>query len=138
MYGEGYTFEPGKDEIVREGTAGYVVSYGVMLYRALDAVERARAAGIPVGLINKVTLNVVDEERLAQVGRSPFVLVVEDQNLYTGLGSRLGTWLLQRGHAPRYDVMAVTKPGCGGLSEHIPYQGLAPEHILERIQQMAR
>jgi transketolase C-terminal domain/subunit/transketolase N-terminal domain/subunit len=138
MYGEGYTFEPGKDEIVREGTAGYVVSYGVMLYRALDAVERARAAGIPVGLINKVTLNVVDEERLAQVGRSPFVLVVEDQNLYTGLGSRLGTWLLQRGHAPRYDVMAVTKPGCGGLSEHIPYQGLAPKHILERIQQMAR
>src|SRR4029079_14650942 len=42
MLAGGYTFTPGKDELIREGNAGYVVSYGEMLFRSLDAVERAR------------------------------------------------------------------------------------------------
>ena len=49
MYKDGYTFVPGKDELVREGSAGYVVSFGDALYRALDAVERLRAEGVMVG-----------------------------------------------------------------------------------------
>ena len=67
LYGEGYTFVPGKDEIVRQGTAGYIVSYGEMLYRCLDAVEQLREEGIDVGLVNKPTLNIVDTEMLAAV-----------------------------------------------------------------------
>ena len=63
-FGGGYTFVPGKDEIIREGDQGYIVSYGEMLYRCLDVVERLRADGINVGLINKPTLNVVDEEMM--------------------------------------------------------------------------
>lgn len=133
----GYTFEPGKDEIIREGSAGYVVSYGELLYRALDAVEQARESGIDVGLINKPTLNVADEDCLKRIGASGFALVVEGQNANTGLGSRFGTWLLERGHAPKYATMAVTKPGAGGLAEHIPHQGLAPSDILSRIRSLA-
>lgn len=136
-YGEGYTFEPGKDEVIREGSAGYVVAYGELLYRALDAVERARAEGIDVGLINKPTLNVVDEDALKTVGDTPFALIVEGQNLNTGLGSRYGSWLLKRGLAPKYDVLAVTKPGEGGIAEHIPHQGLDPDSILAKIKELA-
>lgn len=57
-----YKFVPGKDETIVEGTAGYVVSFGEMLYRSLDAVLRCRQEGLDVGLINKPTLNIVDEE----------------------------------------------------------------------------
>ena len=137
LFGDGYTFEPGKDEVIREGSAGYVVSYGEILYRALDAVERARAEGIDVGLINKPTLNVVDEASLTKVGGSPFALVVEGQNVVTGLGSRYGTWLLQRGLTPKYDHLGVHKPGCGGIPEHIPFQGLDADSILAKIKAMA-
>lgn len=57
-----YKFEPGKDETIVEGTDGYVVSFGEMLYRSWDAVLRCRRQGLNIGLINKPTLNVVDEE----------------------------------------------------------------------------
>lgn len=57
-----YEFVPGKDEVILEGTAGYVISFGEMLYRAYDAVLRCRQEGLDVGLINKPTLNVVDEQ----------------------------------------------------------------------------
>lgn len=137
FFGEGYTFTPGKDEIIRKGTAGYIVSYGEMLYRALDAVERAREAGIDVGLINKPTLNVIDEDSLKTAGSAPFCLIVEGQNRNTGLGARYGSWLLERGLTPKYDVMAVTKPGIGGIPEHIPHQGLDPDNILKKIKSLA-
>ena len=57
-----YKFVPGKDEVIAEGTAGYVVSFGEMLYRSWDAVLRCRQQGLNVGLINKPSLNVVDEQ----------------------------------------------------------------------------
>ncbi len=136
-YGGGYVFEPGKDEVIREGSAGYVVAYGDMLCRSLDAVERAREAGLDVGLINKPTLNVVDEAMMKKLGAAPFVLVVESQNLKTGLGSRFGTWLLERGGAPKYATMGVAKIGRGGLSEHMFHQGIDPDTILGRIEDLA-
>ncbi|MEM9164363.1 MAG: transketolase C-terminal domain-containing protein, partial [Cyanobacteria bacterium P01_F01_bin.4] len=76
MFAGDYTFTPGKDEVIREGTAGYIVSFGDAVYRSLDAVERLKQEGIDVGLINKSTLNVVDEEMMAKIGASPFVIVV--------------------------------------------------------------
>ncbi len=133
---EEYTFSPDKDEVIREGDQGYIISYGEMLYRCLHVVEQLKAEGIHVGLINKPVLNVVDEEMVATVGNSPFALVVETQNMKTGLGSRYGTWLLERGLAPRYGYMGTWKDGAGGLSEQIPYQGMSSEDIIEKVKSL--
>jgi transketolase C-terminal domain/subunit len=134
FYGPGYTFVPGKDEVIREGTAGVLVSCGAALYRALDAVERLKHEGLDVGLINKPTLNVVDEAMLARVGAAPFVLVVEEFNRRTGLGSRFGTWLLERGFTPKYAHLGTHQEGCGGLWEQFPHQGLDPTSIINKVK----
>jgi transketolase len=136
-YDEGYTFPRDADEVIREGSAGYVVSYGEMLYRSLDAVERARKEGLDVGLINKPTLNIPDDKSLSKVGATPFVLFVEGQNKSTGLGSRYGTWLLERGLSPKYAHMAVTRPGHGGTTEQVAHQNMAPDDILAKIKSLA-
>jgi transketolase len=136
MFGGEYIFTPGKDELIREGKAGYVVSYGEMLFRALDAVERAREQGLDVGLVHKPTLNVIDEAMLERVGKSPFVLVVESQNRNTGLGVRFGTWLLRRGLRPRYDHMGTIRGGGGGLWEQMTHQGLDPDAISAHIRDL--
>ncbi|MBI1373017.1 MAG: transketolase [Phycisphaera sp.] len=137
VYGDGYKFDATKDEVIREGTAGYIVSYGEMLYRSLDAVERLKADGIDVGLINKPTLNVIDTDMVKKVGKTGFVLVVESQNVKTGLGVRYGTWLLKAGLAPKYDHIGVNKVGNGGLWEHMPYQGLDPDSIIAKVRELA-
>jgi transketolase C-terminal domain/subunit/transketolase N-terminal domain/subunit len=130
-----YEFVPGKDEIIRRGSRGYIVSYGEMLYRSLDAVEKLRGAGVDVGLINKPTLNVVDEEAILRAGETGFVLVVESQNVKTGLGSRYGTWLLERGLTPRYAHVGSHKHGAGGLWEHMAHQGIDSESIITKIRE---
>lgn len=138
LYGPGYDFVPGKDEFIRRGTAGYVVTYGDMLYRSLDAVERLRAEhGLDVGLVNKPTLNTVDEEAIREYGGSPFVLVVESLAQKTGLGSRLGTHLLERDLRPRYKTMGANKEGGGGLYQQVNTQGLGPDDVLKAIREIA-
>jgi transketolase len=137
MFAGDYRFEPGKDELIREGKAGYVVSFGEMVFRCLDAVERLHEEGLDVGLVHKPTLNVIDEAMLARVGKSPFVLLVESQNRNTGLGVRYGSWLLARGHHPRYDHLGTTRSGSGGLWEQIAYQGLDPDSIAQRARELA-
>jgi len=137
QFGEGYVFAPGKDEVIRRGEQGYVVSYGEMLYRCLDVVERLRAEGVRVGLINKPTLNAVDEAMMRQLAGGEFVLVVETQNVNTGLGVRFGTWLLERGFSGRFARMGTWKEGHGGLAEQIPYQGLGADDIRQKIMGLA-
>ena len=134
FFGSDYTFTPGKDEVIREGDAGYIVSFGDALYRSLDAVERLKQEGINVGLINKATLNVVDEDMMAKIGKAPFVMVVESFNRRTGLGSRFGSWLLERGLTPKYAYLGVHEEGCGGLWEQFPYQGLDPDGIISHVK----
>ncbi|KAF9478837.1 transketolase [Pholiota conissans] len=133
-----YQFIPGKDDVILEGKAGYVVSFGEMLYRSYDAVLRCRQEGLDVGLINKPCLNVVDEQVTMKIGQSPFVLVVESFNQKTGLGSKFGTWLLERQLTPKYGYMGTTKEGCGGLWEQIPFQGLDPQSIILKIKQLSQ
>ncbi|EIN03949.1 Thiamin diphosphate-binding protein [Punctularia strigosozonata HHB-11173 SS5] len=137
FYDDEYEFVPGKDEVIGEGKAGYVVSFGDMLYRSWDAVARCRQKGLDVGLINKPTLNIVDEEVIRKVGSSPFVLVVESLNQKTGLGSKFGTWLLERQLTPKYGYIGAVKEGCGGLQEQIPYQGLDPQSIIVKIMALS-
>jgi transketolase C-terminal domain/subunit/transketolase N-terminal domain/subunit len=138
VFGDEYVFTPGKDEIIREGSDGYIVTYGEMTYRCLDAVEQLKAQGINVGLINKPTLNVIDEEIITKVGKSPFVLVVESQNSKTGLGIRYGTWLLERGLIPQYASMGTSKIGHGGIAEQLPHQGLDVGNIKEKLMSMCK
>ena len=136
FYGDGYRFEPGKDELIREGSAGYIISYGEMLYRCLDAVETLRKEGVDVGLINKPTLNVVDKDMLAVAGASPFVLVVESQSTKSGLGSRYGTWLLQHGFTPKYSHLGTFREGRGGLGEQVDHQGCDPGSIRKAVSEL--
>ncbi len=136
FFGGNYKFVSGKDEVIREGTQGYIVSFGEALYRSLDAVERLKKDGIDVGLINKPTLNVIDEDMMAKLGKAPMVLVVESFNRKTGLGSRFGSWLLERGFAPKYAHLGTHKEGCGGLWEQFPHQGIDPAGIMAKVKSL--
>ncbi|MDZ8082378.1 MAG: transketolase C-terminal domain-containing protein [Nostoc sp. DcaGUA01] len=138
FFGSDYKFVPGKDEVIREGTQGYIISFGEALYRALDAVERLKQEGLDIGLINKPTLNVIDEEMMAKIGNAPFVLVVESFNRRTGLGSRFGSWLLERGLTPKFAYLGTHKEGCGGLWEQYPHQGIDSVSIMNKVKNLVK
>jgi len=136
FFGKDYKFQPGKDDVIRKGRDGYIVSYGDALYRSLDAVERLREEGLDVGLVNKCHLNSVDESVLRLVGSTKFVLVVESQNTKTGLGVRFGTWLLERGLSPRFARCGTHREGCGGQWQQAYHQGYDSVSVMRKVREM--
>lgn len=136
IYGDDYVYEPGRDEFIREGSDGYVVTFGETTWRALDAVLRLRDDGINVGLVNKSTLNVCDEAMMQTLVKAPFVLVAEGLNVNTGLGSRFGTELLRRGFQGRYNNIGTNREGSGGLWQQMGHQGVDSDGILKSVQEL--
>ncbi|MFO0978836.1 MAG: transketolase C-terminal domain-containing protein [Planctomycetaceae bacterium] len=138
FYGSDYTFVTGRDDLIREGSDGYIVTFGETVYRALDAVIRLKAEGINVGLVNKATLNVYDEAMMAKLAAAPMVLVAESFNVNTGLGSRFGTELLKRGFAGRYNNIGTHREGSGGLWQQMGYQGLDSAGIQQSVRTLLK
>jgi transketolase len=132
---QGRVFEPGKDDLLRKPSenSGYVVTYGEAVYRALDAVIGLKEKGVDAGLVNKSTLNVVDESMMRTLAKAPWVLVVEGWNVKTGLGSRFGDYLLKAGFEGKYDHIGTHIEGSGGLWQQMGYQGLDPAGIAAAI-----
>jgi transketolase len=135
---EGRSFEPGVDDLIRETKdgGGYVVSFGEAVYRALDAVIGLRETGVDVGLVNKATLNVVDDAMMKKLAKAPWVLVVEGWNVKTGLGTRFADYLLRYGFQGRYDHIGTHLEGSGGLWQQMGHQGLDPEGIKAAISRL--
>jgi len=139
FFGEGYKFEPGKDDVIVEAPAGggYVVAFGEVLYRAYDAVLRLNESGVKVGLINKATLNGYDVATMKRLAASPFVLVAEGFNVTTGVGSKFGSDLLKHGFRGKYNNIGTHKEGSGGLWQQMGYQGLDSEGIFKSVKTLA-
>jgi len=138
FYGDDYKFVPGRDDVIREGKDGYIVSFGETVYRSLDAVIKLKAQGIHVGLICKSTLNVYDEAIMKKLAASPLVLVAESFNVTTGLGSRFGTQLLKRGFAGRYNNIGTNREGSGGLWQQMGHQGIDSDGIQSAIRALLK
>jgi transketolase C-terminal domain/subunit len=137
-YTDSYEFVTGKDDVLLEGKDGYIIAFGDALYRANDAAQRLRAKGIDVGLINKPTLNILDEETTKKVGSTGFALVVEPLSSKTGLGAKYGYWLAKLGlpKMPVYDNIGINKGGEGGLWEHAYEQGYDSASIQAAVTKM--
>jgi len=136
-FDEGKDFEPGVDDIIRAADGGgFVVAFGETVYRALDAVIRLRENDIEVGLVNKATVNTLDDAMMEQLAEALWVLVVEGWNVKTGLGSRFGSHLLRYGFKGRYDHIGTHIEGGGGLWQQMGRQGLDPAGIEAAIRRL--
>ncbi len=138
VYGDDYKFVAGRDDVIREGKDGYIVSFGETVYRSLDAAIKLKAQGINVGVICKATLNVYDEDMMAKLAKSPMVLVAESFNVTTGLGSRFGTELLKRGFAGRYNNIGTHREGSGGLWQQMGHQGIDTDGIQSAVKALLK
>ena len=138
IYGDDHKFVTGKDDIIREGREGFIVTFGESVYRCLDAAIKLKAEGLSIGVINKATLNVYDEAMMSRLVNSPMVLVAESFNVDTGLGSRFGTELLKRGFKGRYNNIGTHREGSGGLWQQLGHQGVDTDGIRSAVKALLK
>jgi hypothetical protein len=103
-----YTLPIGKARVVREGKSPSLISYGAMVYVALEAAEALEKYGVSVEVVNLRTLLPFDKEAvLATVRKTPRVILLHEDTLTGGLGGGLAARI--SGHAFKYRDSPVAR-----------------------------
>jgi Transketolase, C-terminal subunit len=130
------TFEPGKAEIITEGTDVTLLTYGLLFKQTLEAQRLLSDAGYSVGLVNLRTLKPLDEETVLRVcNQSQLVATVEDHFQVGGLYSIIAELLLANRQTANVLPLALDswyRPTL--LQQVLEVEGFTGEKIAERIQ----
>ena len=126
----------GKSNVLMDGEDLSIISYGAMVKNSLDAAEILRKKGFSVEVIDMHTVKPIDEDRLnriAKKGRPLFI--VEDHNVYCGLGSAISEYLSERHPSFVFKIGVEDRFGVGETSYFslLEFLGLSPNKIVEKI-----
>jgi 2-oxoisovalerate dehydrogenase E1 component beta subunit len=92
-----YTVPIGKAAVAREGRDMTIVTYGAMLYVALETAEKLAEEGVSVEVVDLRTLLPLDEETiLASVRKTSKVLLLHEDTRTGGLGGEIAAIVTEK------------------------------------------
>lgn len=132
------TFEMGKAEMINDGEDITIITYGMLLRQAYEAMIMLETKGISVRLLNMRTLKPVDEEAIINAAhQTSMIVTLEDHFLTGGLYSIVGEVFLK--HNIMNSVLPIAmenkwfKPAL--LDDVLKFENFTGTAIAERIQQ---
>jgi transketolase len=137
MFGDGYKFEYGKMDLIRDGDAGAILAYGGMVARALKIREEVMKSGRTLRVINMACVKEIDEEVMKGVAGLPWVITYEDHNVRTGIAPVIAQYLLKNGYRGRMESFGVTNYGVSGETEEaLKVAGLDVDSMVASIKRL--
>ncbi|HEY3278635.1 MAG TPA: transketolase [Syntrophorhabdaceae bacterium] len=117
LYDDGYTFEYGKMDIVKEGKDGAIICYGGMVSKGMDISRALEREGLFMGVINMACPKETDEEVMSRLLTLPVIVTYEDHNVLTGIAPCIAAYLLKKGYKGRMESFGVKGYGVSGEAE---------------------
>ena len=130
---EGYSFEIGKGEVLREGTDVAIIANGLLVAEAIEAGKVLAEAGISARVINMATIKPLDEELVLKAAQEcGKVITCEEHNIIGGLGETVCALLSEKCPTPVRRIGVNDEFGHSGPAGALLKQfGLSAEHIVE-------
>lgn len=130
---EGFNFQIGKGEVLREGTDVAIIANGLLVYEAIQAGEQLAQQGIDAMVINMATVKPLDEELvLAAAKKCGKVITCEEHSVIGGLGEAVCSLLSEKLPTPVKRIGVNDEFGHSGPAAALLKQfGLSAEHIVE-------
>ena len=130
---EGFEFQIGKGEVMRDGNDVAIIANGLMVYEAIQAGEALAAKGINARIINMSTVKPLDEELVLQAAREyGKVITCEEHSVIGGLGEAVCSLLSEKLPTPVRRIGVDDLFGFSGPAyEVLEAFGLCAKHIVE-------
>ena len=98
---EGFDFQIGKGEVLRDGKDVAIIANGIMVPEAIEAGKALAEVGIDAMVINMATIKPLDEELvLAAARKCGKIVTVEEHNVIGGLGEAVCGFLSENYPVP--------------------------------------
>ena len=130
---EGFQFQIGKGEVVREGSDIAIIANGLMVYEAMKAGQALAEAGIRARIINMSTITPLDEELVLQAAREcGKIITCEEHSVVGGLGEAVCAFLSENCPTPVRRIGVNDVFGCSGPAyEVLEKFGLCADNIVK-------
>ena len=94
VHEEGFNFQIGKGEVLRDGTDVAIMANGLLVYEAIVAAEELAKEGINAMVINMATIKPLDEELvMAAAKKCGKIITAEEHSVIGGLGEAVCSYL---------------------------------------------
>ena len=130
---DGFKFEIGKGEVMRDGNDVAIIANGLMVYEAVKAGEELAAAGINARIINMSTVKPLDEALVLQAAKEcGKIITCEEHSVIGGLGEAVCSFLSENYPTPVRRIGVNDQFGFSApAAEVLKAFGLCSEHIVE-------
>ena len=130
---EGFEFQIGKGEVMRDGDDVAIIANGLMVYEAIQAGDALAEKGINARIINMSTVKPLDEELILKAAREcGKVITCEEHSIIGGLGEAVCSLLSEKLPTPVRRIGVEDKFGFSGPAyEVLEAFGLCAKHIVE-------
>ena len=130
---EGFEFQIGKGEVMRDGDDVAIIANGLMVYEAIQAGEKLAALGINARIINMSTIKPLDEELVLKAAQEcGKVITCEEHSIVGGLGEAVCSLLSEKCPTPVRRIGVNDEFGYSGpAAQLLKNFGLCADHIVE-------
>jgi len=139
VHGKDYQLQIGKAVPMRtKGKDATIVACGIMVGKALEAVELLAKEGLGVQLLEIHTVKPIDRQEIVRVARETGAIVTaEENNVYGGLGSAVAEVLGEEIPTPMERVgIADCYSDTGSHDELLQMFGLTTQHIVDAVHRV--
>ena len=130
---EGFQFQIGKGEVMRDGNDIAIIANGLMVYEAIQAGEKLAEMGINARIINMSTIKPLDEELVLKAAKEcGKIITCEEHSVIGGLGEAVCSFLSETYPTPVKRIGVNDQFGFSGpAAEVLKAFGLCADHIVE-------
>jgi transketolase len=137
LFGTPYEFQYGRADLIRNGRDGAILTYGGMVYRALQAWQKLKEKGLEVQVLNISCLSDLDTGAILRAAKTGMMITYEDHQIHTGLGSLIANVLAEHGLSIRFRKMGITRYGSSGKPDDLyRMQGLDAESLVKAVLEL--
>ena len=132
FHGEGFTFQIGKGEVMRDGNDIAIIANGLMVYEAIQAGEKLAEMGINARIINMSTIKPLDEELVLKAAKEcGKIITCEEHSVIGGLGEAVCSFLSETYPTPVKRIGVNDQFGFSGpATEVLKAFGLCADNIV--------
>ena len=129
---EGFQFQIGKGEVMRDGNDIAIIANGLMVYEAIQAGERLAELGINARIINMSTIKPLDEELVLKAAKEcGKIITCEEHSVIGGLGEAVCSFLSETYPTPVKRIGVNDQFGFSGpAAEVLKAFGLCADNIV--------
>lgn len=134
---DGFSFEIGKGEVLKDGNDVAVIATGIMVSEAITAAKELKAQGIDARVINMATIKPLDEALVLKAAREcGKVVTCEEHSVIGGLGEAVSALLAEKLPTPVRRIGVNDEFGHSGpAADLLKDFGLSAENIVKTVKE---